>query len=247
MIKKTVVITGSNGGIGRALIKKFAIENNDIIACARQPSKDLDKFYYQITKDHSISLKPYYFNLSNEHETIEKAKLIVTENEKIHTLINNAGVLENALFQMSSIKSIKEMFQVNFFSVIILTQIILKKIQKEKSGSIINISSSSVKEKNLGRSIYASSKSALETISIILSKELARYKIRVNVVSPGMVKTNMSKKTTQNVQDKVLSRISLKRFAEPFEIADLVYFLSSEKASYINGEILNIDGGLGNE
>ena len=129
-----------------------------------------------------------------------------------------------------------------------MTQIILKKIQKSKSGSIINISSSSVKEKNLGRSTYASSKSALETISIILSKELSRYNTRVNVVSPGMVKTNMSKNTKQSAQDKVLSRISLRRrFAEPSEIADLVYFLSSEKASYINGEIFNIDGGLGNE
>ena len=130
---------------------------------------------------------------------------------------------------MSSIKTIKEVFQVNFFSVISLTQIILKKIQKSKSGSIINISSSSVKEKNLGRSTYASSKSALETISIILSKELSRYNTRVNVVSPGMVKTNMSKNTKQSAQDKVLSRISLRRFAEPSEIADLVYFLSSEK------------------
>ena len=147
MIKKTTVITGSNGGIGRALIRKFATENNDIIACARQPSEDLNKFYSQITQDHSVSIKPYYFNLSNENETIEKAKLIVEENEQIDTLINNAGILENALFQMSSIKTIKEVFQVNFFSVISLTQIILKKIQKSKSGSIINISSSSVKEK----------------------------------------------------------------------------------------------------
>ena len=247
MIKKTTVITGSNGGIGRALIRKFATENNDIIACARQPSEDLNKFYGQITQDHSVSIKPYYFNLSYENETIEKAKLIVEENEQIDTLINNAGILENALFQMSSIKTIKEVFQVNFFSVISLTQIILKKIQKSKSGSIINISSSSVKEKNLGRSTYASSKSALETISIILSKELSRYNTRVNVVSPGMVKTNMSKNTKQSAQDKVLSRISLRRFAEPSEIADLVYFLSSEKDSYINGEIFNIDGGLGNE
>ena len=96
----------------------------------------------------------------------------------------------------------------------------------------------------MGRSTYASSKSALETISIILSKELSRYNTRVNVVSPGMVKTNMSKNTKQSAQDKVLSRISLRRFAEPSEIADLVYFLSSEKTSYINGEIFNIDGGL---
>ena len=228
MIKKTTVITGSNGGIGRALIRKFATENNDIIACARQPSEDLNKFYSQITQDHSVSIKPYYFNLSNENETIEKAKLIVEENEQIDTLINNAGILENALFQMSSIKTIKEVFQVNFFSVISLTQIILKKIQKSKSGSIINISSSSVKEKNLGRSTYASSKSALETISIILSKELSRYNTRVNVVSP-VWETNMSKNTKQSAQDKVLSRISLRRFVEPSEIADLVYFLSSEK------------------
>jgi 3-oxoacyl-[acyl-carrier protein] reductase len=247
MSKKTVLITGSNGGIGKALIKKFAVENNDIIACARQSSEDLNKFYDQITRDHSVSVKPYYFNLLNENETIEKAKQIISENERIDTLINNAGVLENALFQMSSMKKIKEVFQVNFFSTISLTQIILKKILKSKAGSIINVSSSSAKEKNLGRSAYASSKTALETISIILSKELARYKIRVNVVSPGMVKTNMSKNTIETALEKLLSRTSLNRIAEPFEIADLIYFLSSEQASYINGEIINIDGGLGNE
>ncbi len=124
-------------------------------------------------------------------------------------------------------------------------QLIIKKMKKTKNGSIINLSSSSSLENNIGSSIYASSKSALETISKVISREVGRYNIRVNVVQPGLVETkSMRKKHTDELINQYISKISLKNIANTRDIANLILFLASDNSSHITGQVIKINGGI---
>ena len=145
---------------------------------------------------------------------------------------------------MTPLKNIKKTFEVNFFSQLLLIQYIAKKMIKNKSGSIINISSTSARDGDEGRLSYSTSKSALSTSTKVLARELARFNIRCNNVSPGMTETKMlSKNTDAKIIEKRLNNISLNRLAKPKDIANVVLFLASEMSSYITGETINVDGG----
>ena len=169
---------------------------------------------------------------------------VLLENEKIDILVNNAGINHTALFLMTKIEKIREIFEVNFFSNLILTQKILKKMIKQKKGSIINIASNAAQESDSGRSGYAASKSALITLTKVLSKELGSLGIRVNAVAPGLTETRMMKDgLSDKILQETLNKIPLKRAANPEEIAKLVSFLGSDLSSYITGEVINITGG----
>jgi Dehydrogenases with different specificities (related to short-chain alcohol dehydrogenases) len=166
--------------------------------------------------------------------------------EKIDHLINNAGVLNNSLFQMTEIENFKTIFEVNFFSQIYLSQLIIKKMIKQKKGNIINISSTSSQDNDFGRSAYSSSKAALNSISKVMSKELSRFNIKVNVIAPGLVDTNLMRDNTEKKYlDDTVSKLNVKRIASPEEISKLALYLSSDDSSYISGEIIRIDGGMG--
>ena len=121
----------------------------------------------------------------------------------------------------------------------------IKPMIKNKSGSIVYISSSAADDGNIGRNAYASSKAAINAQAKVLSRELGMYKIRVNVISPGLTDTSMmSENTPQNVKENILSNISLKRIGKPNEIANTALFLSTEMSSYITGQIIRVDGGM---
>ena len=146
---------------------------------------------------------------------------------------------------MTSLEKLKKIYEVNFFSVYFITQKVLKLLKKSKEPSIVNISSSASIENNIGRFAYASSKQILNSFTKTLSKEVGRYKIRVNSIAPGLTNTKMMKKSTtdKNIEETI-KRIPIARVAETDEIAQLVLFLSSNNSSYINGQIISIDGGL---
>ena len=163
---------------------------------------------------------------------------------KIEVIVNNAGINQVSLFQMTSINKIKEIFDVNFFAHLKLTQRLMKILIKNKKGSIINISSNAADECDAGRSAYASSKSALIAFTKVLSKELGSFNIRVNAIAPGLTNTDMmGKDVSKKILDTAINRIALKRVAEPEEISNVALFLASDLSSYVSGEVIFVTGG----
>ena len=241
---KLAFITGSNGGIGTSILKKFSENGADIIACSRKRTNEFEKKISDISKSYNNKITPVYFDLLSEKEMEEGILKINKLFDKIDIIVNNAGVNQASLFQMTSIKKIKEIFDVNFFSQLHLTQKLLKNMIKNKKGSIINISSNAAEECDVGRGSYASSKAALIAFTKVLSKEVGNFNIRVNAVAPGLTKTSMMEKDiSKKIIDETINKIPLKRPADPDEISNVVLFLASDLSSYISGEVVFVTGG----
>ena len=242
---KTAIITGCNKGIGKEILKLFSENGAKVIACVRKIDEKFNEELEYLQNKNKCEIIPLSFDLMKEDEVKDAAKKILALCEKIDILVNNAGAVETALFQMMSLKKFKEIFQVNFFSQIVLTQFILKLMIKNKSGSIINISSISGLDAKVGRSAYSASKSALITQSKVLSKEVGGHNVRVNCIAPGLVNTDMLNKNTKNdVINQMIENISLKRIANPIDIANVALFLSSDLSKYITGQVIRVDGGM---
>ena len=204
----------------------------------------LKKKISDISKKFNIEIRPVYFDLLDENEIEQGLKKIISLNWTIDIIVNNAGINHVALFKMTPIKKIREIFNINFFSQILLTQKLLNIMIKNKKGSIINISSNAAVECDAGRSGYSSSKAALIAWTKVVSKELGDFNIRVNAVSPGLTNTDMGEKdVSKKIIEDAIKRVPLKRAAEPDEIANVVLFLASDLSSYVNGEVISVTGG----
>ena len=242
---KTAVVTGCNRGIGKKILEVFSANGATVFACVRNISKEFKSSVDEIEKNTKNKIIPIQFDLSNESQIKEAANSILSSDKSIDILVNNAAMIHTAIFQMTSIKKLKEVFEIDFFSQTNFTQYILKSMIKNKKGSILYISSSSALDGNEGRSAYSSAKSAIITQSKVLSRELGVHNIRVNTIAPGLTDTDMMKEnTTQETIKDVLSRVSLRRIASTGEIANTALFLSSDLSSYITGQVIRVDGGM---
>ena len=241
---KIALITGSNRGIGLSVVKKFSENGANIIACARKKDEKFENEISEIKKKYNNSITPVYFDLGYENEIEEVIPKILNISNDIDIIVNNAGINQVSLFQMTKIEKIKEVFNINFFSQLYLIQKLLKVMIKNKKGSIINIASNAATECDSGRSGYASSKAALIAFTKVLSKEVGTFNIRVNAVSPGLTKTQMLEKDiSKKIIEEAIKRVPLKRAAEPEEIANAVLFLGSDLSKYLTGEVINVTGG----
>ena len=242
---KTAVITGCNRGIGKAILEVFAKNGANVWACVRKPDVDFTEYVEWVVAETGVKIIPVYFDLEDTEQIKEGVKTIRSTKESIDILVNNAGVMHTSLFQMTSIDKMREIFELNLFSQMLLTQQISKIMMRQKSGSIINLSSSAAIEANEGRTAYATSKSALITSTQVLSKELAICGIRVNAIAPGLTQTDMMiESTPENILENTLQRISMRRVGRPEEIAKTALFLASDMSSYITGQVLRVDGGM---
>jgi len=242
---KNTVITGCNRGIGKEIVRVFSENGANIWACVREESGTFSKYIKNLEQKHSVSINPVYFDLSDEEQIKSGLKTIKETKEPVDILVNNAGAIFTALFQMTSMKKLKEMFEINYFSQMLLTQYISRIMMRQKSGSIINISSSAAIEGNEGRTGYASAKAAMITSTKVLAKELAPYNIRVNAVAPGLTQTEMMVSSTpEDALKETLNRICMKRVGQPEEIANSVLFLASDLSSYMTNQVLRVDGGM---
>ena len=242
---KNAVVTGCNRGIGKKILEVFSENGATVFACVRNIDEQFKSFLKELAKKTNNQIIPIQFDLNDETKIKEAANTILTSNKPIDILVNNAATIHTAIFQMTSIKKLKEVFEINFFSQTIFTQYILKSMIKNKRGSIVYISSSSALDGNEGRSAYASAKAAMITQAKVLSRELGVHNIRVNSIAPGLTNTDMMKKNHQEkIINEMISRISLRRIANPEEIANVVLLLSSDLTSYITGQVIRVDGGM---
>jgi len=242
---KTAIVTGCNKGIGKKILEVFSANGATVFACVRNIDEEFKSFLNELKKNFNNQIIPIEFDLNDEKKIKEAANSILASNKSIDILVNNAASIQTSIFQMTPIKKLKELFEINFFSQTIFTQYILKSMIKNKKGSIVYISSSSALDGNEGRSAYSSSKAALISHAKVLSRELGIHNIRVNSIAPGLTNTDMMKNNHQEkIINDMVSRISLRRIANPEEIANVVLLLSSDLTSYITGQVIRVDGGM---
>ena len=245
LANKVAVVTGASGDLGQKILQKFSEEGADIYALVRDISNNsFNDFVKKLSFKFKNKIKIIHLDLEKE-ETIKKSfEIIKTENNHIDILINNAGVLENSLFQMTTKKSLKKIFDINFFSQFFLTQIYLKLLNNSKNGSIVFVSSNSSIDNPIGRVAYSSSKAAINSLAVTLSRESGVKNLRVNAILPGLTNTKMANNfTKEEAINEYINNVSLKRIAEPDEISNVITFLCSDNSSFINGQLIKVDGG----
>ena len=240
---KTAIVTGANRGIGLAVVKTFAQNHADILACARTQTTEFEKEMKALALQYDVSIQPVYFDLSDENATTAAVKQLIRNTDHIDILVNNAGVTTAGLFGMTSIAQIKQTFDVNFFAQLSITQLVTKKMVRNHSGSVINICSVSGLSNEKGRLAYGSSKAALAFATKTLAIELGASGIRVNAVSPGFIDTDMWRQRSDELRTTVLNETPLVRQGSPVDVAKAVLFLASDDSSYITGRNIIVDGG----
>jgi len=239
------VVTGSNRGIGKEVVRLFALNGANVWACARTPSDAFEKFIEECAQQNNVEIWPVYFDMMNKEQIRDGIKKIMSSKKTIDVAVNNAGITYNALFQMSSIEKMREVFEVNFFSQIIISQYLVKLMLRQKKGSIINIASTAALDGNSGRSIYGASKAAIICAAKSMAEELGESGIRVNSIAPGITQTDMLTSMSDEIIELTSQETHLKRVAKPSEIAAACLFLASPLSEYITGQVIRVDGGLG--
>ena len=240
---RSAVVTGANRGIVKAIVRKLAASGCNIWACARQKYDGFEEELSSVSQESGVEITPVYFDISDEDAIKEGFKQIYKSRKPIDILVNAAGVVNTDIFQMTPMKKLHEVFAVNFFGAVCLTQLVLKVMQRS-GGSIINIASIAGLDTNPTNCTYGSSKAALIHFSKVLASEVSRYGIRVNAVAPGPADTDMVKTVKEAVgEEHLLERCAMERLAAPEEIANVVAFLASDSSSFVNGQVIRIDGG----
>ncbi len=240
---QTVIITGANRGIGKALVEAYAKKGDSVYACARKENKEFEFFINNLNDSAEGFIKPIYFDLKNEDEIKQGMKTIFSDKTAIDVLINNAGINHYGLINMTTTSIAREIFDVNFFASMLIMQYVSKRMMKNKSGAIVNVASIAGLDSHIGDGVYGASKAALISLTKIFAAELGEQGIRVNAVAPGPVDTDMSDKYLEKLGESLYNNMAIKRLAKKEEIVSAIMFLASEAASYINGQVIRVDGG----
>lgn len=241
---KNAIITGARSGIGLATVHLFAQQGANCWAVVHREDANFLEQIEKLQQEHNVWIKPIYIDLSDSESIKSGIKGIIKEKQPIDILVNAAGIVSpNRLFSMTSMNDIRRVMDVNFFSILETTQLVLRVMQRQKRGSIINIASIAADCEDTSQLEYATSKAALVCATKKLARELGAQGIRVNAVSPGLIATKMVSEIEEEAMSKINAGLTAKRLGAPDEIANVIAFLASDNSSFINGENIKVDGG----
>ena len=236
---KNIIVTGASGGIGNSIIKKLHDQGVNILASGTKTEK-LEKLKSDFEK-----IKILKFDISESDKIEEFIEKATTElGGSLDCIVNNAGITQDNLAIRMTFDEWKKVIDVNLTSTFLLSKFAIKKMLKNKSGKIINITSVVGHTGNLGQANYTASKAGIVAMSKSLAIEYAKKNININCISPGFIKTAMTDKIDDKYKEIIISKIPASRLGEPEDIANAVLFLASNQSDYINGETLHVNGGM---
>ena len=242
---KVALITGSSRGIGYAIAKLFLEEKAKVVICGSKLDSALKACDTFSNEWYADNVMPLELNAGTPDTFNNVINKVIDKWGKIDILVNNAGITSNVPFTHSTSEEFMEMFKINFFGVVDLTREVVKHMKENGGGSIINTSSMVGINGGRGQAAYASSKSAINGLTISLAKELGGYNIRVNAVAPGVVGTDMMRDSVNDDMKKMLIGMTpLRKMASPEDLAGAYLYLASDRASFTTGTIIKVDGGL---
>lgn len=241
---RRVLITGGSGGIGIKMIEAFAAAGANIVVCVRISHTDFQDYIVYLSEKYNVDIRILSFDLSSDREIKDAIFSLISDKLNIDILVNNAGIASGGFLNMTSMDVIKNSFQVNFFAPVQITQYLSRLMIKQKSGVIINIGSIAGLDNFQGYTAYGSSKAALMQFTKIIANELASYGIRVNAIAPALIDTNMADQMEAKSLKMMVDRSAMGRLGNPTEVANLAVFLASDQASFINGQLIRVDGGM---
>lgn len=237
--KKNIIVTGASGGIGNSIVKKLDDCGANILASGTRLEK------LQELKKNFKNIKILKFDISQSEKIEEFIENATKElGGSLDCLVNNAGITQDNLAIRMSLDEWQKVININLTSTFLMSKFSIKKMLKNKSGKIINITSVVGHTGNIGQANYTASKAAVVAMSKSLAIEYAKKNININCISPGFIKTAMTDKMDDKFKEAIISRIPAARLGEPDDIANAVLFLASNQSNYINGETLHVNGGM---
>ena len=237
--KKNIIVTGASGGIGNAIIKKLNETGANILASGTRIEK------LEELKKNFKGIKIFKFDISQSNKIEEFIENATDElGGSLDCIVNNAGITQDNLAIRMSLEEWQKVININLTSTFLMSKFAIKKMLKNKSGKIVNITSVVGHTGNLGQANYTASKAGIVAMSKSLAIEYAKKNININCISPGFIKTVMTDKIDDKFKEAITSKIPSARLGEPEDIANAVLFLSSDQSNYINGETLHVNGGM---
>mgnify|MGYP001288129566 FL=1 len=240
---KVAIVTGGSRGIGSAICQTFA-ENGCDVAFTYNNSKESAESLAKDLKNIGINAKAYKSDASSFDDATQLVEDVINDFGKIDILVNNAGIKKDNLLMRMNKEDFDSVVNTNLSSVFNLTKASIRTFLKQRSGSIINISSVVGVKGNAGQSNYSASKAGIIGFSKSVALELGSRNIRSNVIAPGFIETDMTDSLSEDVINSWKESIPLKRGGKPSDVGNACVFLASDMSSYITGQVLHVDGGM---
>ena len=236
---KKIIVTGASGGIGNSIIEKLNQAGAKILASGTRIEK-LDEL-----KNKFRDLKTLKFDISESNKVEEFVEAATKElGGNLDCVVNNAGVTQDNLAIRMNLNEWQKVININLTSTFLISKFAIKKMLKNKSGKIVNITSVIGHTGNLGQANYSASKAGIIAMSKSLAIEYAKKNININCISPGFIRTSMTEKLDDKFKEAIISKIPSARLGNPIDVANAVLFLCSNQSNYINGETLHVNGGM---
>lgn len=240
---RTAVITGCNGGLGQCLLQRFASNGYDVIACSISEDEAFLRKCSELEVQYGITISHIVYDSTDDESLALALTKLEVFDANISVLVNAAGINIMKLLLNTEIEDLRKTFAINYFSTVLFTKKVAANMVRQGVGSIVNISSIGSMGHQMGGSCYDSSKAAINQFTVSIAQELAPFGIRVNAIAPAPMNTPMFAKMPEKTQRNLIKSVAFKRPAEPEEIVDAVDFLCSDKAKFITGQIIRVDGG----
>jgi 3-oxoacyl-[acyl-carrier protein] reductase len=240
---KIALITGASRGIGRGIALKFAEQGAHVAFTYMSNTAKAEELEKEL-QAYGVKAKGYQSDAADYASAEKLVNDIVTEFGTLHIVVNNAGITKDGLLMRMTEEQFDDVIRTNLKSVFNLTKAAIKPMLRNKYGAFVNMSSVVGSSGNAGQANYAASKSGIEGFTKSIAQELGSRNIRSNAIAPGFIETEMTADLADEVKSKWLETIPLKRGGTPEDVANATVFLASDMAAYVNGQVLNVCGGM---